>query len=163
MTPRRPDESDAEYMGRLAGDGVVIDMLTFTGQPADRAAYHFSMVAGLGRKRGFDEPGLDGWQRRSAFVRGVDVGSQMASAAIGMAASIEQLSAAEVHARIGTELAAAFDVISKFSAAPRDTSESIPQADIDAVTAASATVAERLKSAIEALKAGPQTQEVKAR
>ena len=153
MTPRKPDESDAEYMGRLAVDGDVTARRAIAGTShLEIAVYHFEMVARLGRKRGFDAPGLEGWQRRSAFVRGVEVASAQASAAIGLAASEEQLSAAEVHARIGGELLTAFDVISIFTSTPHDTSASIPQAEIDAVTAAAATVAERLKPAIEALK-----------
>jgi hypothetical protein len=132
---RNDGETDEDYMRRLAA-GAPSDAAS------DRAVAFFTMVAKLGAAGGFDEPDLPGWQRRSAFVRGAEHGSWLVGEALG-GRSLAEFSPA---------LRTATSTITAFLIGEPDTMIPIPQDDIDAVTTAAATVAERLKSEIEAVK-----------
>ena len=118
---------------------------------ADRAATYLTMAAMLGRRGGFDADDLDGWQKRSALVRGIEHGYEYAGAAIDKAADVLELGM-DVIERLPPDLRAAMQALSRFTLQEYDTLRPIPQADIEAVSDAAATVAERLKPVIEALK-----------
>jgi hypothetical protein len=139
VTPRRPDETDADYVARLAA-GEERRNRAF--EAADHATFNFSMVAELGRQGGFDLPGVDGWQRRAAFLHGIDVAMELSIAALD-GRTVRDLP---------PDLKSAFDLFIVFRLNDYDTLAPIPQADIDAVTVAAETVAEHLKAAIETLR-----------
>jgi hypothetical protein len=149
VTPRKPDESDQDYVARI-GDAdrrweqALVD--------ADRAARELAMTAMLAQLGGFDADDLDGWQRRSAFVRGVEVGYRLATEVHGAVGSLAALHPRDFIAAMPSDLGAAFDVLDAFNAVPRDAPDAITQAEIDAVAVAAAVVAEQLRPAIEALK-----------
>lgn len=149
MTPRKPGETDADYLTRI-GDVALRWHQTLA--EADRAIAYCIMLSMLGRRGGFDGDDLEGWQRRAAFLRGASMSNDLATAAYGSADTLAELHVHDFLAAMPPDLRAAFDALDAFNAVPRDESRPIPQADIDAVTAAAATVAERLKQAIENLK-----------
>ena len=148
VTLRNPGETDAEYVARIGDDAFRRGHAL---AQADRATVYLTMSAALGRQGGFDAEGLDGWQRRSALVRGVEHGYEYAGGALDPAADMVVLGMGIIE-RLPADLRAAMQTLSRFTLQEYDTLRPIPQADIEAVSDAAATVAERLKPVIEALK-----------
>jgi Ser/Thr protein kinase RdoA (MazF antagonist) len=110
------------------------------------------MLSMLGRRGGFDGDDLEGWQRRAALLRGARMSNDLATAAYGSAGTLAELHVSDFLAAMPPDLRAAFDALDAFNATPHNESHPIPQDAVDAVTAAAATISERLKPAIEALK-----------
>lgn len=149
VTPRRPDETDADYVARI---GDIDRRWEIAVAQADRAIREMLMVAELGRMSGFDAVDLDGWQKRSALLRGANVATTMADFALGAGSTAAALHPREFLEAIPDELGAALDTLGTFNATEYDAMIAIPQSDIDAVAAAADVVAEQLKPALEALK-----------
>lgn len=129
---RGPDETDAEYLGRLAepeSTELRIGM-------ARRAIEFLDMSLTLARQGGFDADGFEGWKKRSAFVYGIQSGLALARLVMSLPA-------------VGSRAAAVLD---EFLARVPDTMRPIAQADIDAVCPAADVIVETLKPAIEALR-----------
>lgn len=109
---------------------------------ADRAAAYLLMASMLGKRGGFDADDPDGWQRRAAFISGIEHGSMYAADALGGRPLTElQPTLQDALRRLDAFLVQRFDTL-----------ERISQHEIDAVTAAAATLAELLRPAIENLK-----------
>lgn len=139
VTRRGPDESDDDYMRRIGDDARVWD-LKLAG--VDRAVRYLEKSAAVGRHPGINELNQDGWEKRSAFLRGIDVGRAFVIAALD--------------GRTGTDLPldlkAAIDTMTSLRINDYDTLAVIPQADIDAVCAAADVIVEQIKPALEALR-----------
>lgn len=149
VTPRKPDETDADYVARIGDTNRRWEIVL---ADANRAAAYMIMLAAHAREGGYDVGGLKGWQRRSAFLQGGRVGSEIAESAYGAAAALAGLYAQDLVDAVPADLGAALRVLDKFNAKQHDIEHWVSQSDIDAVANAADVVAEQLRPAIEKLR-----------
>lgn len=129
VTPRKPDETDAEYLARLAepeSTELRIEM-------ARRAIEFLDMSVTLGRQGGFGDESFESWKQRSAFAYGIQSGLSLARLVIHIDG---------------------VPTLEEFIARAPDTRKPWSQSDIDAVCDAADVIVAQIKRALEALKKG---------